>query len=155
MRTIALSAIVVGLFAVSQALAGDCQITGTCFSPAKNPGCHCGGQKVRKIVCEMKKVTKTVWAVECEEFCSLLPGRPTGRCCSKTACRDRQNCGGCDSYGNSGSCGKDPCKSVRSAGMVPPKCGSVRCKKKLVKKQIDCEVPVYKCVVVPCSSCCK
>ena len=39
---------------------------------------------------------------------------------------------------------------------VPPKCGKVRTRKKLVKKEIVCEVPVYKCVVV-CSDpgCCE
>jgi hypothetical protein len=40
--------------------------------------------------------------------------------------------------------------------MVPPRCGKVRCVKKLVKKEITCEVPVYKCVVVCCSpGCCE
>jgi hypothetical protein len=38
--------------------------------------------------------------------------------------------------------------------MVPPRCGPVRLRKKLVKKEIVCEVPVYKCVVVCGNGCC-
>jgi hypothetical protein len=35
-----------------------------------------------------------------------------------------------------------------------PKCGHVRCKKKLLKKEYECEVPVYECVVkYLCSDC--
>ena len=44
--------------------------------------------------------------------------------------------------------------AARSASQ-PPKCGHVRCRKKLVKKEITCEVPVYKCVVeYVCCDCC-
>jgi hypothetical protein len=43
--------------------------------------------------------------------------------------------------------GSDPCAGMHKPGMAP-KCGPVRTKMKLVKKEIDCEVPVYKCVVV-------
>jgi hypothetical protein len=57
----------------------------------------------------MKEIKKTVWVVECEEFCTTLPGR----CCT-------------------------------------PRCGKVRCKKKLVKKEIKVQVPVYRCKVVDC-----
>jgi len=77
----------------------------------------CG--KTTQVVCEMKKVKKTVWAVECEEFSTLLPG-----------CHCLTGCNKC-------------C-------VTPPRCDKVRTRKKLVKKTITCEVPVYKCVVVPC-----
>ena len=30
---------------------------------------------------------------------------------------------------------------------MPPRCGPVRTRKKLVKKEITCEVPVYRCVI--------
>jgi hypothetical protein len=31
--------------------------------------------------------------------------------------------------------------------MVEPKCGQTRCKKTLTRKEYECEVPSYKCVV--------
>ncbi|MEA1952342.1 MAG: hypothetical protein U9N87_13245, partial [Planctomycetota bacterium] len=140
MRFVILSAMIVALLAVNLAIAGDCcQATKDC--------CYdCGCQKVCKVVCTMKKVKKTVWVVECEEFCAPLPNCRSGRCCSGANC--------CSSE-NRGSCGHDSCGSVRKACMVPPKCGPVRCRKKLVKKQIVCEVPVYKCVVVSRGGCCE
>jgi hypothetical protein len=37
----------------------------------------------------------------------------------------------------------------------PPRCGGPKCVKKLVKKEYQVEVPVYKCVVLNlCSECC-
>jgi len=109
---------------------------------------RCGVQKRCKVICEMKEVKKTCWVVECEEFCVPLPG--CGPFC-KSAC-----CDGCDSgcdIGCGDGCPSDPCASLRRP-IVPPKCGKVRCRKKLVKKEITCEVPVYKCVVVCCKGCC-
>ena len=108
----------------------------------------CGSNKVCKVVCETKKVKKTVWVVECEEFCPSLPN----------CCRARKSCGGdcqadCGEEGCGGKDCCDPCASLRRP-MVPPKCGKVRTRKKLVKKQITCEVPVYKCVVVCCEPSC-
>jgi len=85
-------------------------------------------RKVGRVVCEMQKVEKPVWVVECEEFC--VPTPPCG------AAR-------CSSCGQADGCGKGCCDP-------PPRCGPVRCRKKLVKKTITCEVPVYKCIVVPC-----
>ena len=68
---------------------------------------HACGDKTCKVVREMKKVTKTVWVVECEEFCPSLPG-----CGLRVAVAARAT-GECD-----GTCG-DPCASLRKP-MVPP-----------------------------------
>jgi len=141
MRIVLLST-AVGLLLSGAAMAGDCCTAPACCDQT-HECCHsCGVRKVCKVVCEMKKVKKTTWVVECEEFCASLPNckRPCKSCC------------------NTGNCGEecccDPCASLRRP-MVPPKCGKVRCRKKLVKKEIICEVPVYKCVVVCVNSCCE
>jgi len=42
---------------------GDC-------GPAVKPSCA----KCCQVVCEWKEVKKTIWAVECEEFCTPSPG---------------------------------------------------------------------------------
>ena len=134
----------IGLLVAVPAAAGD-----RCGAPAccnkTHECCHrCGVSKTCKVVCEMKKVKKTVWAVECEEFCAALPRCP----------RPCKSCGDCGKA-SCASCCEDPCASLRRP-MVPPKCGKVRCRKKLVKKEITCEVPVYKCVVVCCNAgCCE
>jgi len=92
--------------------------------------CHCHAcGKVCRVVCEMKKIKKTVWVVECEEFCVPLPGCCEGKrhCCQTSGCRDS-------------------CASPRRP-MSVPRCGKVRCRKKLIKKEFTYAVPVYKCVV--------
>jgi hypothetical protein len=58
------------------------------------------------------------------------------------------------------SCGKcknccDPCAVENAKKIVPPKCGIVRCKKTLEKKEVTCKVPGYKCIpVCPCCDGC-
>ena len=89
-------------------------------------GCTAPCKKVCRVVCQMKEVEVTCWEVECEEFCVPLP-----RLCGRKA----------------GACERD-C-------VAPPKCGKVRCRKKLVKKKVTRKVPVYKCVVEHvCGKCC-
>jgi len=89
-----------------------------------------------KGVWEMKEVKKTVWEVQCEEFCVPMPSLFelwTGGDKCDTPCKGgvQKSCGeGCD---------------------VSPRCGKVRCRKKLVKKEVNCKVPVYKCV--PAAAC--
>ena len=126
------SAFVAGALFASAAIAGDCRNQPACCD---KPSCQ---QTACKVVCEMKKVTKHVWVVECEQICVSNPG-------CKHSCR-----GGCDN--GCSECG--PCAELLSRPMVKPKCGKARCRKKLVKKEIVCEVPTYKCVVVPCGSGC-
>lgn len=155
MRIIALS-LAVSILAVSAAVAGDCRVPACgpaeCFGTPDACGA-CGVksccQKTCKVVCEMKKVKRTVWAVECEEFCAPLPNF-------------KRSCGSCgvdgcevDQSGDCGSCGEDPCAPLYNRDYIPPKCSKVRTRKKLVKKEVTCEVPVYKCVVVYCCpGCC-
>jgi len=144
MRTIVLS-MAIGLLAVNLALAGDCCTTAGCCDQTCD---KCGCKKVCKVVCEMQKVKRTVWVVECEDFCAPLPNCDS--CCDrcKSGC-----CKGGDACG--GKCCNDPCRSLVDRKRVPPKCGKVRTKKTLVKKEIVCEVPVYKCVVVCCDPGCR
>ena len=131
------SAAMACLFFVATTTAGD-GCANAC-SPACGVKC---APKTCRVVCEMKEVKKTVWVVECEEFCVPNPR------CEKT-CRDKKCCTpdcsvdrGCD------GCGK--------SCLTPPRCGPVRCRKKLVKKEIICKVPVYKCVVTTCDNgCCE
>lgn len=110
------------------------------------PRCH---KSSCMIVCKMKKIKKTVWVVECEKFAPVNPGcnlldllHGKLKPCTKRGCCEPEACG--ETCGDD-CCGKSCCKKS-----VPPQCGKVRCKKKLIKKEITCEVPVYKCVVTGC-----
>ena len=120
----------------------------------------CGGRRVNcgrcgkscKVVRETKKVKKTVWVVECEELCAPLPGCNRCKSCRQEcqSCDAGEQCGGCRK-GRCKCCGKqDPCRALQERRYVPPKCGKVRTRKKLVKKEITCEIPVYKCEVCDC-----
>ena len=128
---------------------------GTPDSCADCGGCGPCQRKVCQVVCGTRTITEYCWCVECEEFCAPLPGcRP----CSKTVTCDVPTCDGggcCDASGN-GCC--DPGGGKKSCYRVPmavPKCGPVRCRKVLVKKEYTCEVPVYECVVkYVCAGCC-
>lgn len=126
-----------------------CNEVQTCGAPdcCAHCGCHDCCDKYCRVVCEMKEIKKTVWVVKCEDFCAPLPG--CGRCCDDgcESCKDTtcDNC--CDK-----SC--DPCASIENRKYIPPKCGKVRTKKTLEKKEITCKIPTYKCVVVyACGSC--
>ena len=126
---------VVCLLLAQTATAGDC---------GKAPDCcaQCGDKapcqpKTCRVVCGVKKVKKYCWQVKCEEFCLPMPG------CRKSA----SGCGAVDECDP--GCG--PAKAP-----TPPKCGKVRCRKKLVKKEYTVEVPIYKCVVKNvCGECCE
>jgi len=129
-----------------------------CADPGcADPGC-CGpcARKVCRVVTETKKVKKHVWVVECEEHCPSLPGSGLFNRC-KNCCG--VGCGACGpvcqqpaACGTAcGSC--DPCASVRAKTHCPPICGKVRCRKVLKKKEIECEVPSYKCVVTCTAPC--
>ena len=148
MRTTVLSMAISVLIAQS-AIAENCCTPSRCEQPSCcDTGCCCQSACVPKgckLVCEMKKVKKECWVVECEDFCTTLPNCHCKKCCG--------TCGGCQTGGccETGCGGCDPCADMRKC-LVPPKCGMVRCRKKLVKKTIECEVPVYKCVPV-CRGC--
>jgi hypothetical protein len=163
MRTSAFILMIAWL-AVPSAYAGDacnppatCSQVETCGS-ADHCGCcgrHGNCEKYCKIVCEMKEVKKTVWTVKCQDFCAPLP-----RCCNHGCCGNCEACGACNAADEAtcsndcnGKC--DVCASERNKKIVPPKCGKVREKKTLEKKEVTCKVPSYKCVVVyACSHCC-
>lgn len=161
MRTLLLSLAISGLLA-NVSLAGDapqtpagCTEVETCGSPGccAHCGCHCGCEKHWKIVCEMKEVKKTVWSVKCEEFCPLMPN--CGHCCGSDCCNSDSVCSteaGCSGNCNGKKC--DPCAAEKDKHYVTPKCGKVREKKTLEKKEVVCKVPSYKCVVeYACANC--
>ena len=136
MRIFVLSLVAVALFA-SAAIAGDCCSQPACCDKS------CGIQAACKVVCGVKKVEKHVWVVECVPICVANPG--CERSCFGGGCEDASGCG-------CGECG--PCAELLGRKMVKPKCGKVRYRKKLVKKTVVCEVPIYKCVVAACGSGC-
>jgi hypothetical protein len=107
---------------------------------------------VCKVVCETREIKKTVWQVKCENFCAPLPSLARGCCaCGDPGCDG--NCGqAAGGEAGGGNCGKgcDPCAVEEAKCHVPPKCGPVRTKKTLVKKEVTCKVPSYKCVPVCC-----
>ncbi len=160
MRTLVLS-MAMGMLIVSAAAASDagdnipaaCKEVQTCGAPdcCAHCGCHACCEKYCRVVCEMKEVKKTVWVVKCEDFCAPLPGCPLQcheccKSCDKEGCQTA-NCEGCDKCCN-------PCASLEDRCYVPPKCGKVREKKVLEKKEIVCKIPTYKCVVVyACANC--
>lgn len=122
MRTLGSLLTLIALVGAAQAVCADdgCGAPDHCARCGRRTAC----QKVTcQVVCEMKKQTKYYWSVECQEICPLLPG-----------------CEGCSKDGCEGSAGRPPQKGPA------PRCGHARCVKQLVKKQYECEVPVYKCV---------
>ena len=147
MRTVLLF-LAVGFLSTDVARAWDWPLVPACGDQKQDCCSRCGVKKVCKVVCEMKEVKKTCWEVECEEFCVPLPGLGKSRCADQGCCEVT----GCGDECSDG-CENDVCQSLRERPMVPPKCGEVRCRKKLVKKETTCEVPVYKCVLVPACGC--
>ncbi len=78
MRTFLLS-MATGWSIAAAAIAGDackmpaaCGDVQTCGSENHCGRCGCGGpcEKYCRVVCEMKEIKKTVWAVKCSEFCA-------------------------------------------------------------------------------------
>jgi len=138
---------------------GDCGMQ--CCAPAACHVCRksCGPAKVCKVVCETIKVKKYCWCVECEEFCAPLPAcmgaglHAVDNSCAAGACGVDggcdAGCGGCDA--GCGSCGGFDI--FRDKVYLAPQCDRVRSRKVLVKKEYECEIPIYRCVVV-CAGCC-
>jgi hypothetical protein len=132
---------------------GACREVQTCGDPGccGQCGCHACCEKYCKVVCEMKEVKKTVWVVKCSDFCAPLPGCPKlcNDCCESC---DQEKCEGA----NCDCCCKkcNPCDSLTNRNYFPPKCGKVREKKTLEKKEVVCKIPSYKCIVVyACGEC--
>lgn len=163
MRILALS-LAIGWSVAATAIASDCKLPPAC-TEVQTCGAadHCGrcGRKCEcekhcSVVCEMKEVKKTVWVVKCEDFCTSMPncGRGCNGCGACDACTAGETCGvqpNCN-----GDCEKKcgPCAAENNKQFIPPKCGKVRTKKTLEKKEVVCKVPSYKCVVIySCSNC--
>jgi len=149
MRTFILS------MAAALLAAGSASAVERCGGPRDCGAC---GKSDCRVVCEMKTVKKHCWVVECEQLCPTLPKCPKwcwgcfsfcGGKCSKKACGS-----GCGEDACGAGCGDACGKGCPSKRMVPPKCGKKRTVKKLVKKEYECEVPVYKCTACgACGSC--
>jgi hypothetical protein len=107
------------------------------LAAAAEPQCcsHCGcAERVTaycRPTCEQKTVKETHYRVECEDFCPPGPSQLCGEHCRGE---------GCNSW-------------VHKIWKVS--CGEIRTRKKLVKYEIEKQVPVTKCTVVYlCPQCC-
>lgn len=117
-------------------------------------------QKICRIECGTEKIKKHCWCVEVVDVCTMLPTHP-GRTCDP-------GCGGCGEQGCDLGC-ESCAHPARPSGWltgwlydlghqkpcpVPPQAGRIRSVKKLVKKEYEVEVPVYKSVVqYVCAEC--
>ena len=86
------------------------------------------------------------------------------RCGCQTACLQKVCQVVCEMKKETKSCWCVECQEICplmpgrrdcSGDCPPPRCGNPKCVKKLVKKEYQVEVPVYKCVVLNlCPQCC-
>ncbi|PQO38745.1 hypothetical protein C5Y96_02370 [Blastopirellula marina] len=115
------------------------------------PGCcahctqQCACQKRKHVICEIKKVKKTVFDCECEGVCGLNPSSMLPDSLFGISLWGHKKVG----------CGEAGCGDC-AAGCCPkaPQASHCRTRKVLVKKTITVEVPVYKCVVEYCCDGC-
>lgn len=125
------------------ALATNCGNVNRCAQCGRCCACQ---PKTCQVVCEIRKEKKSCWCVQYEDFCPLLPG-------CRDRCADACNDGCCRNCGE--RCGRECCESCGKKCPVPPRCAQPKCLKKLVKKEYEVDVPVYKCVVkYLCGDCC-
>ena len=119
--------LVVGLSRISQS-EGNCGCCPHC-------GCHDVTQ-VCRLVPDVKKVTKTVYSVVCEDACMLGKSKKCGAECVTDECT------GC----------------TKQQTIWQPACGRIVTKKKLRKETVTTEQPTFKCVVETvcdqCGKCC-
>lgn len=138
---------ILGLFCAA-AIGGDAcgpAREATCGAGGCGQACHasgascprCGCKMMCHVECYTKEIKKTEWVVKCEPYCAPLPG--CGRDC-------------CECEGECSRCKCDPCAVELAKAQVPPKCGPVKERKVLEKKEIVCKVPSYRCVPT-CPSC--
>lgn len=139
-----LSVMLLGSYA-SPALAGDCGCAGAAGCACSDP-CHgCAAASCCGKRCELqigtKKVKVTCYDCECEDVC--LPGP------SRKKCTHRENvcneCGECDCC-----CGHAKGPHFVWSEWCPNPCAKVTNVKRLVKREVEKEVPDYKWVVVDC-----
>jgi len=141
MRTLVIS-LAIGLLVATMAAAADC----TPAACSKALGCGDKNCRDCKVESGVRLVKRHVWVVECSEMCPRLPGRDCGRGrCKLDGCG--QSCdAGYDASCENGCAKVDPCESLKDRKYVQPKCMKSRSIKKLVRKEILCEVPAFKCV---------
>ena len=166
MRTLMVS-LAASLLVATAAIAGECGLspaacgavgcaTGKCRHDCTQCP-RCGTDMVCKVVCGTKEIKKTVWNVKCEPICLANPNLGLRGCdCGDSACGSGTGCTTEPSCAE-GSCGKcknccDPCAVENDKEYNTPRCGKVRVKKTLEKKEVICKVPSYKCVPT-CPSC--
>jgi hypothetical protein len=132
--------LILGMFCCAAAVGGDACAPASCEQAARcvDPDCchRCGCKMACKVECYTKEVKKTEWVVKCEPYCAPLPG------CGRECCQQAGEC----------LCKCDPCAVELAKAQVPPKCGPVKERKILEKKEITCKVPTYRCVPT-CPSC--
>lgn len=137
--------------------------TDTCGSPGRCAICGQPGpcqQKVCRVECGKEKIKKHYWCVEVNDVCNLRPSLP---CKHGEGCCDCQASGDCVSDCETVACGPQPSAGLLGrlfdlgrlpSPVVPPQPGKTRTVKKLVKKEYEVEVPVYKAVVrYVCAEC--
>jgi hypothetical protein len=148
---VSLTMALAALWTQAAAVQADCGSPDRCAACRRPAACR---KEVCQVVCEMKEVTKTYWCVECEPFCAPLPGcgNPlTGWLSGLLGCGPEH--GSCQAAGGQG-CEAEDCHGSCQRSADPPKCGPVHTRKKLVKKEYTCKVPVYTCVVrYVCAAC--
>jgi hypothetical protein len=148
MRTFALSVLLAAAWLAGATLGAAesgrappaCTEVQTCGNPncCAHCGCCCECVKYCCIQPTIREIKKIVWACHCEDFCAPLPGCKRD-CCCQGAAGEKPCCDKCN-----------PCAVELNKCQVPPKCGKVRERKILERKEIICQVPTYKCVVVYC-----
>jgi hypothetical protein len=155
MRGIAISALLAAAWLAGETLvAADgpkaptpCTQVQTCGSEGccAHCGCRCPCLKYCCIQPTIREIKKIVWVCHCEDFCAPLPGCKHG-CCQENG----------EDVGAEPCCRRcDPCAVEENKCQVPPKCGKVRERKTLERKEIICKVPTYKCIVVYCCPKCQ
>jgi hypothetical protein len=117
------------LFALSLVAGLASQLQAECCDHC---GCDCGCRKVCHLKLDKKKVTKVEYSCECEDFCVPCKSECVGHKCE------------CECKPGLCGCMKEKCCSKP---VYRPTGATVYTKKKLVKKEVSKEVPVYKWTV--------
>ncbi|MDZ4683905.1 MAG: hypothetical protein SH850_02375 [Planctomycetaceae bacterium] len=116
-----------GLMALGLCIIPLVLLAGTDRSHCERCGCACAPQKVCRLVCETKKVPKTTYSCQCEDFC--VPG-PSER----VKCDDGAPC--------------SPDADHHKRGWLWfPKCAEVKTRTKLVKTVTEQDKVTQKWVI--------
>jgi hypothetical protein len=140
------------LIGATLAWAGDCGCAGGhngCCDPCGGGGCDdscCDGGKRCELKIGKKKIKVVCYGCECAEVCLPCPSIPGCKHCEDVCdgCCDSCDPCACDSH-----CNKKPVCKVRWREWCPDGAQMYHIKK-LVKYEVEKEVPDYKWVVVDC-----